>query len=252
MKAATALHCGETIEVQEWSIYRRFPGRIVVEERAEALVTGRKWRRRDTIWTDGSRLDSSEVGAACVGQSLGGRTGSRLHVGTNKEVFVDAEVFAIYQALRVVGQRQETGHRHTIFVDSTAVIDRVRADTMGPGQQFAIATMKVCGRVFARDNEVTIRWVPAHHRVLSNEKPDEFARAAAGRTAPCSDDEVPDELRREASLSHMSRSATEARSRTSAERISSHIGAERRYRLPPGRGLRRKHLRGTRKELAGR
>ena len=50
----------------------------------------------------------------------------------------------------------------------------------------------------------------------------------------------------------MSRSATEARSRASAEWIASHVRPERRYRPPPGRGLRRQHLRSTKKELAGR
>ena len=73
--------------------------------------------------------------------------------------------------------------------------------------------MEVCGQVLARDNEVTIQWVPAHSRVLGNEKADEFAKAAAGRAAPYNNDSVPDELRQEVSLLHMARSATEARSR---------------------------------------
>ena len=44
-----------------------FPGRIVVEEREKALQTANAARRdRDTLWTDGSRLDSGEVDAAAV------------------------------------------------------------------------------------------------------------------------------------------------------------------------------------------
>ena len=50
----------------------------------------------------------------------------------------------------------------------------------------------------------------------------------------------------------MTRTATEARSQASAEWIKDNVRAERRYRPPPGRGLRRQHLRGVRKELAGR
>ena len=49
----------------------------------------------------------------------------------------------------------------------------------------------------------------------------------------------------------MTRAATEARSQTTAEWISSRVGA-RRFRHPPGRGLRRQHLRSVRKELARR
>ena len=81
-------------------------------------------------------------------------SGCRFYLGTNKAVF-DAETFAIYQALRVLGRRQESGHRYTAFVDSTATTDRVRNDTLGPGQRFALAAMEVCDRVFVRDNEVT-------------------------------------------------------------------------------------------------
>ena len=109
---------------------------------------------------------------------LAGWTGRRFHLGTNKEVF-GAETFAIYQALRIVDQRQESGHGYTVFVDSTAAIYRVRTDALGPGQRFAIAAMEVCGRVLARDNEVTIRWVPAHSKAAGNEKADELTKAAA-------------------------------------------------------------------------
>lgn len=75
-------------------------------------------------------------------------------------------------------QRQESGHPCTAFVDSTSAIDRVRTDALGPRQRFAIAAMGACDRV-ARDNEVTIRSVPAHHRAAVNEKADDNAKAAA-------------------------------------------------------------------------
>ena len=85
-----------------------------------------------------------------------------------------------------------------------------------------------------------------HSKVAGNKRPDEFAKAAAKRVAPCSDENVVDELLTQASLSYMSRSATEARSRSSAELIASHARTERRYRPPPGCGLCRQHLRNTR------
>ena len=69
---------------------------------------------------------------------------------------------------------------------------------------------------------------------------------------PCAEEDLPDELRWEASLSHMSRSATEARSRATAGWITDHVGARRRYRPLPGKGLRRRHLRSVRKEFGGR
>ena len=39
-----------------------------------ALQTAHEWRRWGTIWTDGSREDSEEVGAAYVWQTPGGWT----------------------------------------------------------------------------------------------------------------------------------------------------------------------------------
>ena len=103
---------------------------------------------------------------------------------------------------------------------------------MGWGQRFAVAAMEVCARVTARDNEVTIRWVPVHNGIPGNEKANEFAKAAASQVAPCNNNEVPDELRQEASRLHMSRSATEARTCASAEWVSSRVGAEHRYSPP--------------------
>ena len=61
-----------------------------------------------------------------------------------------------------------------------------------------------------------------------------------------------DELRWEASLSHLSRVATENRSKATAQWVSAHVRPERRYSPPAGSGLRRKALRRVRKPLTSR
>ena len=63
--------------MQHWSEARRFPGRIVIEKREEALRRAKGWKRPDTLWTDGSRQEMEEVGAACVWETPGGWTGRR-------------------------------------------------------------------------------------------------------------------------------------------------------------------------------
>ena len=119
----------------------------------------------------------------------GGGSDARYHLGANKEVF-DAETFAIYQALRALDQRQESGHRYTVFADSTSAIDRVRSDALGPGQRFAVAAIEDYSRILARDNDVIIQWVPAHSGASGNEMADEYAKSAATGDAPV--EEIPE------------------------------------------------------------
>ena len=79
------------------------------------MENARNWRASGTTWTDGSRLDSGEVGAACAWRTLEGWAGKRFYLGSNKEVF-DAEAFAIYQAFRIFDARQETVRKYAVVV----------------------------------------------------------------------------------------------------------------------------------------
>ena len=90
-----------------------------------------------------------------------------------------------------------------------------------PGQRFAVAAMEVCSRILDRQNDFTARRVPAHHGITGNEEADEYAKAAAEESLLC--EEVPDEYCWETSLSHMTRTAAEARSLSTGEWISSHV-----------------------------
>ena len=228
LRAAASLHPGGTVEAQEWGNRRLFPGQVIVGSREGALQTAGSWtvtqRPGDTIWADGSRLDCGKVGAVCVWRTPGGWTGRRFYLG-NEGVF-DAAVYAISRAPSIIDQRQERGHRYTVFVDSTSAIDRVRSDSIGPGQCFAVTAIEACARIMSRSNEVSIRWVPAHQGVLGNEKADEYAKASAEGGRPGND--VPDEYRWETSLSHMTRVATEARSQAAAQWIADRLENPRR------------------------
>ena len=66
--------------------------------------------------------------------------------------------------------------------------------------------------------------------MAGNEKADEFAKAAAEHMP---DSEVPDELRWETSLSHMTRIATENRTRRVNRLITERLGHPRRKYKPP-------------------
>ena len=89
----------------------------------------------------------------------------------------------IYQALRVVEAREQTGRKYTIISGSQAAIRRAAMDSLGPGQQWARAIVEVADRVMARGNEISIIWVPAHRGVPGNEVVDGMAKTAAGDTS---------------------------------------------------------------------
>ena len=111
--------------------------------------------------------------------------------------------------------RQESYRRYTVFVDSTSAIARMRDDALGPGQRFAVAVIEVCPRVLPRNDDVTIRWVPAHSGAEDNKVADRYAKSAAigGDLV----EELPEGYSSETSLWHMIRVATEARSRETTE-----------------------------------
>ena len=146
-----------------------------------ALAPARCWRKRGTIRTDGSRLDSGAVGA-CTWQTSEGWTGRRFHLGNNKEAF-DAEDFAIYQALKIFEERCQPGEKYTIFSDRQPAISRALSDALGPGQQWARAIIEVASWLRESGNEVLILWVPVHAGIQGNEVAGGLAKeAAAGQT----------------------------------------------------------------------
>ena len=142
----------------------------------------------------------------CAWCSPGGWTGRRYHLGNNKKVFdVDAETHAILRALKIFDRGQESGCRYTIFADSTAVINQIRSDAIGPDKHFARSAIEVCSRLVSRDNKVTALWAPAHVEITGNEEADRLAKEAAEGSTH----EVSDEYWWEISLSHLSRVAIE-------------------------------------------
>ena len=122
LRAAAVLGRRKAVEAQERGTGRQFSGKVIIDSKAGALQTASEWRQQDTLWTDSSRVESGEVGAACFWQSPSDWTGRRFYPVKNKEVF-DAETFATYQALRVLDRRQESGHRYRVFVDSTVAVE---------------------------------------------------------------------------------------------------------------------------------
>ena len=173
--------------------------------------------------------------------------GRCFHLGTNKVVF-DAEVYAIYQALKIFEERHQSGKQYTVFSDCQPTIKRTLSDALGPGQQWARAIIKAATGFVRCGNEVLILWVPAHAGVRGNEVVDGMAKkAAAGQIYG-----VPDQFRWQASLPHLSRRATERQSEDTSRWIRDHVRPERHYVPPGGPGFRKRAMRRVRKSVAQR
>ena len=220
---ASGVNPGEAVEPQVWSEDRAFPGQCAILEEGPALDNAKNWNWTTwgTIWTDGSRLDNGRMGAECTWRNRSWE-GKPFHLGDDKEVF-DADVFAIYQALRVFKARGQSGKRYAIFSDCQPAIQRSMSDALGPGQHWARAIIKVASRLVANNNEVAIYWVPAHAGVVGNEKADEMAKEAAGNRAH----DVQDEVRWQSSLPHLSRRTPEGRAKATLQWIRDHARLER-------------------------
>ena len=240
---------GETAEVQRWEEFRELRAEVYMEKREEALKTAGEWleeAQKDTVWTDGSRLESGAVGAAVAFKEEGIWKGQGTYLGKNKEVF-DAEVFATGQAIRTFSDRNEENRRYTIFSDSQAALNRVQHDRTGPGQAVAIQAIAMTQALTDRGNTLALRWTPSHAGIEGNDQADKRAKRAAegleGRAEHA--------YLLEASLAYLTRTVTETRSKATAEWIRNHSGRHRRYHPPKG-GKMRKSLNRTRKELASR
>ena len=234
-------------EAQTWETFQELHAEVIMERKEKALEVSRGWENKsDTIWTDGSRLDSKAVGAAIAFKREGAWRERGFYLGRNKEIF-DAEIFAILQAVRTLEERGEGSQQYTVFSDSQAALGRIQCDRTGAGQALAIEVIHTVRTIVGRGNGITFRWTPSHEGVEGNEQADKAAKRAAL-----------DELERatpqylsEASLSYLRRVVTESRSIATAEWIRSHTGRQRRYR-PPKAGKMRKALNGSRKEIASR
>jgi ribonuclease HI len=113
-------------------------GQVIIEDRSTAIEKASiASTRENSIFTDGSQLESGNVGCAVAWRTspMEWKT-HKMHLENNKEIF-DAELFAIAEALKLAN-RQLIGNKQTntiqIYTDSSAALWRMQDANPGPGQ----------------------------------------------------------------------------------------------------------------------
>lgn len=155
---------------------------VIIQCKKKALGEARKNQPGLVLWTDGSKLDQGQVGAAvCWEDKLTGRWKERSEfLGKNKEI-IDAELWAILEALDIANQ---TGISRNIpikiFCDSQKALNAIAHLSTCQEYRFLRGlTYQRTEKLQNNGHHTTFLWVPVHSGILGNEKADLVARNRA-------------------------------------------------------------------------
>jgi ribonuclease HI len=194
------------------------PVLIESREKAEQTTLSTKEPEIRCIWTDESRDDLGNVGAAVAWKEGTECTGLKYRLGRTKEV-IDAELFALLRATIMIGDQvddmiSEGVQKIIIFTDSQAALNRGQHNEPGPGQIWASAIIRSTEEICRQNIQLEFRWVLGHAGIDGNETADQLAKDAA---APENEEEQPSQEDRCTSLSHLRRWTTDAKWKRSDE-----------------------------------
>ena len=160
-----------------------FVGKIIINNKAQALTEARKDLPGLTIWTDGSKLSNGRCGASVCWKDMKSKQWRQKSVflGKNKEI-LDAELWAISEALDTAIRETSTAHNTllTIFCDSQRALMTIWQPPLQKENRFLRAQIyyKV-EKPKTNGHTVICRWVPGHTDLIGNEKADFAARDKA-------------------------------------------------------------------------
>src|SRR5579871_1788161 len=155
-----------------------FPGKIKVFDDKQAIQVANR-NENTAIFTDGSRMgqkDREKAGAAMAQKDERGWKTRGWHLGYGKTA-LDAELFALSQALKTVlaqSQNQQVSH---VFTDSQSALELIEK---GKNLPSIVRTIwRDAEKLKARGTPIKLLWVPGHEGVNGNEEADRAARKAA-------------------------------------------------------------------------
>jgi ribonuclease HI len=203
-------------DIVETTFIPIYPERILVpvliesREKPEQTAFSTKEPQIRCIWTEGSRDDLGNVGAAFSWTDGTNWTGLKYGLARNTEVF-KAELFPLLQATiinrdEVEAMITEGVQKLIILPDSQAVLNRNKQNGPGPGQTWASAIIQTTEAICKLNIQLQFWWVPGHADIEGNKTVDCFAKDAA---APENEEELLSEEDRCTSMSHLGRCTTD-------------------------------------------
>jgi ribonuclease HI len=180
-------HSGQDVIEYTWmpACIERIAVPLIIESRDKAERSAATIEEESTrcIWTDGSRDELGNVGAAAVWRQGNQWTGLKFRLGRNKEVF-DAELYGLLQATVTVRDEAarwiSSGISMVIILsDSQAALHRIGHNGIGPGQIWAMAIIENTRIISQSGIKLEYRWVPGHSGIDGNETADAYAKDAA-------------------------------------------------------------------------
>ena len=131
------------------------------------------------LYTDGSKIGENVAAGYCQVSTQGKYVQAKNFSLGQKLEIMDAELIAAYQALKCLrtGPQGEDIH---IFIDSQAALKRLQKISLTGGQRICYKITELCKQL-AKQNKVSISWVPGHREIQGNEHADRLAKAGLKR-----------------------------------------------------------------------
>ena len=125
--------------MEESGLPASFAGDIIIEGKEKAIVEAKRGQKGTVLWTDGSKLDTGNVGAAVTWKdiSLNEWKEKSLFLGKNKEV-LDGELWAIATALETAKRetRSDLSTPIIVFTDSQEALATIQRPSSRAGSPY--------------------------------------------------------------------------------------------------------------------
>ena len=128
------------------------------------------------IYTDGSKLDNDESGAAFYIPKL--NISKIFHTGENFSIF-SAELIGILQALKYIDEHNIDNKNVLLCVDSKAAISSINNSNNKYRVQMIQEIQYLIHQIIYKNYSLTFIWMPSHCNILGNEKVDKLAKKGA-------------------------------------------------------------------------